>query len=304
MLKRLGMSRGESKGNGGESKGNDASSCKKGPDDDDDDDDDDDEDDLDYRDESSTYIVEDPESSIARAQESHPVDEADLMRSVRDGKSHARGNFSYHIDDMPVLRRINRQVDLDEMVNLEYVTEGCHSHIFSATWKGLPVIIKMLQADKADNNIAQYEFDIEAELLSRMDHPRVIRSLGSGKVPRPFIVLERLRDASKFLDLNPTDDADKQQLRMFQSAPPRTPQLTFPEVLQIAKDLADALHYCHSEVHPDAMIIHRDLKPENLGLTGEEAGWQTPVPFPFALAHYLPLIRSHSLFLSPSLVCR
>ena len=43
----------------------------------------------------------------------------------------------------------------------------------------------------------------------------------------------------------------------------------FPEVLRIAKDLADALDYCHTRVHGNAMIIHRDLKPENLGLTTE-----------------------------------
>ena len=40
-------------------------------------------------------------------------------------------------------------------------------------------------------------------------------------------------------------------------------------ILQHAKELASALNYLHSEVHPLAMIIHRDLKPENLGLTAD-----------------------------------
>ena len=242
--------------------------AKDGDEDDEDDDEYEDDSNYRYRDESSTFIDEDPESSIARLQENHPMDTKELMKSIRDGKSHARGHFSHHIDDLPVLRNLNGMVDLDEMKDLEYLTEGSHSHIFSAHWKGQPVIIKMLQADKADNAIAQYEFDIEAELLSRMDHPRVIRSLGSGKVPRPFIILERLKDASSFLDLNPAadDQRDARQIRLFQ-APSTKPALSLPQVLHVARDLADALNYCHSGLSKDAMIIHRDLKPENLGLT-------------------------------------
>lgn len=44
---------------------------------------------------------------------------------------------------------------------------------------------------------------------------------------------------------------------------------TLQEVLKIAKDLAEALDYIHTQVHRDAMIIHRDLKPENLGLSAD-----------------------------------
>jgi serine/threonine protein kinase len=122
--------------------------------------------------------------------------------------------------------------------------------------------LQMLQADKADNDIAIYEFDIEVELLCRLDHPRIIRVLGAGRVPRPFIVLERLKDISEYLDLNPPSDARK---TFFQKK-----TLPMTEVLQIAKDIADALHYCHTLVHKDAMIIHRDLKPENLGMTSDK----------------------------------
>ena len=118
----------------------------------------------------------------------------------------------------------------------------------------------MLQVDKVDNTIANYEFDIEVELLCRFDHSNIIRTLGSGNIPRPFIILEKLKDLSQFLDLNPVDEPVKTIFK-------KPKQLNFQEVLIIAKDLSDALHYCQVDMHPDAMIIHRDLKPENLGLT-------------------------------------
>lgn len=117
----------------------------------------------------------------------------------------------------------------------------------------------MLQVDKADDAVAIHEFDIEAELLSRLDHPNIIEVLGSGVIPRPFLILERLRDVSKLLDL---DKEVTPRKSLFNRGP-----FTFLEVLQLAKDLADALAYTHSCLHPEAMIIHRDLKPENLGLT-------------------------------------
>jgi serine/threonine protein kinase len=42
---------------------------------------------------------------------------------------------------------------------------------------------------------------------------------------------------------------------------------SWPTLLQMAKDVADAFAYLHSGVHPDCSVIHRDLKPDNVGFT-------------------------------------
>jgi serine/threonine protein kinase len=110
----------------------------------------------------------------------------------------------------------------------------------------------MLQVEKAQNAVALAEFEVEIELLSRLNHENVIRILGSGRRPRPYIILERLRDVNVLLGLNQPENNQK--------------SFSFPEALQLAKDLADALNYIHTSVHHDVMILHRDLKPENLGL--------------------------------------
>ena len=69
--------------------------------------------------------------------------------------------------------------------------------------------------------------------------------------------MERLRDLSEVLNLA----AEESNPTMF-----RNKVFKYVEVLQLARDLAIALKYLHTEVHPHAMVIHRDLKPENLGL--------------------------------------
>ena len=84
--------------------------------------------------------------------------------------------------------------------------------------------------------------------------------LGAGTKPRPYIILERLRDLNVMLGLNNPDSGTSFMSRS---------TFTLQEVLKIAKDLADALDYIHTQVHRDAMIIHRDLKPENLGLSAD-----------------------------------
>ena len=87
--------------------------------------------------------VDDDKSTASVRQKSHPVNVSELIWSTQDGTSHARGEFSYFIDDIPIKRDILRDVDLEELVDLEYVTEGSSSHIFSAIWRDEPVIVKV-----------------------------------------------------------------------------------------------------------------------------------------------------------------
>ena len=60
------------------------------------------------------------------------------MRSIRSLKG-----FDFSIIDLPLLRNINRRVDLNEMVSLEYVTGGSHSQVYSAMWNNQSVVVKV-----------------------------------------------------------------------------------------------------------------------------------------------------------------
>jgi hypothetical protein len=94
----------------------------------------------------SKYIEHDDDNeitSLSCKEKSHPVDVDQLRRSIKEGRSHARGEFSFFIDDLPIKREVNRDVDLEELVDLEYITEGSSSHIFSAVWQDQPVIVKV-----------------------------------------------------------------------------------------------------------------------------------------------------------------
>ena len=87
-------------------------------------------------------------------------------------------------------------------------------------------------------------FEIEARLLSRLDHPRVVR------------VLEHFVDGGDsylVMELVPGDD-----LRRVVDREGR-PGLPLHEAIRYARETCEALEYVHAQ-----RVVHRDVKPQNL----------------------------------------
>lgn len=106
---------------------------------------------------------------------------------------------------------------------------------------------------------AQYErFQRELEVLSTLEHPAILRGLGSGKYNRiPYLVTEFI---------------DGQSLRtLIEASAPLPPEPALALIQKIAAGMA----YCHANG-----VIHRDLKPENILLTAEGQ----PIIMDFGLA--------------------
>jgi serine/threonine protein kinase len=105
----------------------------------------------------------------------------------------------------------------------------------------------------------QYErFQRELEVMKTLQHPAILRGLGSGKHNRvPYLVTE-------FID-------GKSLRQLIESSVPMTPEQAIPIVIKIA----DGMAHCH-----DNSVIHRDLKPENILITSDEQ----PVIMDFGLA--------------------
>lgn len=105
---------------------------------------------------------------------------------------------------------------------------------------------------------AQYErFQREMEVLGTLNHPAILKGLGSGKFNRiPYLATEFVEGRS---------------LRELLDSAPLPAEAVIPLVSKIAVGLA----YCHANG-----VIHRDLKPENILVTETSQ----PVIMDFGLA--------------------
>ena len=106
---------------------------------------------------------------------------------------------------------------------------------------------------------AQYErFQRELEVINTLNHPAILKGLGSGKYNRiPYLV---------------TEFVDGRSLRTIidEDAP-----IPSEQAIPLIRKIAEGMAYCHEN-----NVIHRDLKPENILVTKEGR----PVIMDFGLA--------------------
>src|SRR6266513_1937200 len=113
---------------------------------------------------------------------------------------------------------------------------------------GRAVAIKVLRPELAAALGAE-RFLREIEIAARLTHPHILPLHDSGEAKgflyyvMPFVEGESLRDRLK-----------------------REPQLPVEEAVRIAREVATALSYAHSQG-----VVHRDIKPENILVSGGEA---------------------------------
>ena len=75
--------------------------------------------------------------------DSDKVDVDDMQWITHEERGLIEKDFSFYIDDLPIKRDIDRDVDVDELTDLEFLTDGSSSNIFSARWRDEEVIVKV-----------------------------------------------------------------------------------------------------------------------------------------------------------------
>jgi len=126
----------------------------------------------------------------------------------------------------------------------------------------MPVVIKFLLDDSTQNAWLSRKFLQEAEALTRIHHPGVVRVIDRDRTPdgRPFFVMEFVKGVSLRSVIRPTG-------------------LDLEFAAAIVRDVGQALSAAHLEG-----VLHRDLKPENIMLETLSSGAQHAKLIDFGIA--------------------
>jgi serine/threonine protein kinase len=144
----------------------------------------------------------------------------------------------------------NQELDfLKDFKETTLYAEGTSSILYKCKYETKDVIVKMIKKRLVNDSLAMKEFNIEYNILYHMDHPHIIKLIGSGHTPRKFFVLEYLEAGTLAAELD------------------KSGSVNMKEVLHTARDIADAIDYMHKRCSPGVTIIHRDLKPDNIGFS-------------------------------------
>lgn len=135
---------------------------------------------------------------------------------------------------------------LDERYRiLERLGSGGWSTVYRAHHVGLDsvVAVKVLHAHMAGNSESSARFRQEAQALSKVSHPGIVRvsDYGITSLLQPYLVLEYIEG------------------KTLQSMIQRRGAIPVPEAIEIIKQACLAVQSAH-----DQGIIHRDIKPENI----------------------------------------
>jgi len=163
-------------------------------------------------------------------------------------------DFLYDIITIPVVNNTPNNLQLSAFRNLVKLADGGSSNIYKAFYTEVNayVVFKIIKQEKMhDVRVINY-FELEYQLLIRLDHPNIIKTYGRGvTADRRFIVLEYLEGGTMQKVLETKSDERKNIFG-------RKSRFTYEEVLQQGIQLADALNYLHSKVVINqACIIHR-----------------------------------------------
>jgi eukaryotic-like serine/threonine-protein kinase len=132
----------------------------------------------------------------------------------------------------------------------QFIGEGSAARIYLGAHRVLDreFAVKIMHDESVENQELIERMKREARVLSRIDHPNIVRvyDFGETECGQPFIAMEMLR--GKTLKV------------LIETEAP----LPHDRILAITKQIAAGLEEAHENG-----LVHRDLKPENIMLVGE-----------------------------------
>ncbi|KDO34965.1 TKL protein kinase [Saprolegnia parasitica CBS 223.65] len=147
----------------------------------------------------------------------------------------------------------NFRVANEEVELFDVLARGGFGVIYHGRFAGEEVAVKKCLPEKVNNHEAMEAFMCEIKLMSKLDHPNIVRFVGVAWTT--LLQLKMLTEFQRNGNVRNllVEDKERRQIAWFGAGAVTK--------LRIASDVAEALVYLHTASPP---IIHRDLKSSNV----------------------------------------
>ncbi|ELP90399.1 tyrosine protein kinase, putative [Entamoeba invadens IP1] len=139
---------------------------------------------------------------------------------------------------------IVQNISTREIVCEEIIGKGSFGDVWSATWKGQEIAVKLIPLEKVQKGKLKQTMK-EVELMSSLRHPCVLQFFGSGMDEKFLLIAMELMTNGTAREI-----LDNSMIELY-----------WEKRLRMLKDCASGMVYLH---HCKPPIIHRDLKTNNL----------------------------------------
>ncbi|CAM9108055.1 unnamed protein product [Phaeothamnion confervicola] len=195
-----------------------------------------------------------------------------MVLQMETGKT-SRGGGGRHQEQ----QQVRRQIRWSDLGNIKHLANGAMASCFTATLDGETVVVKRPRPDAKDSPAEiKRQLNLERELLySFSGQPHIVRLIGDGEHQgAPFLVLEHLSGGTLAQYL---EGYKKAHQRGWSQLLGRSVHLPLSEVLEMALELARALHFLHTEasestVRTFSLRVNFSPTDPQQGLTPGEGG--------------------------------
>lgn len=152
----------------------------------------------------------------------------------------------------------------DDLGPMRYLGSGEFCDVLATTLKGKPVAVKVLKESQVKNATARRDLAQEIALMGSMCHRNVLRPLAQGEFREsPLLVLPIIGQMLSDQLPKPSGTVPVWTRRA------QCKRWPLSRALRCGVELAEALHYCHTNARPDCRVLHRDIKPNNIGFLSD-----------------------------------
>jgi len=139
--------------------------------------------------------------------------------------------------------QLTTKLDPDEVKCEDTIGEGAYGIVYSGTYRGMDVAIKLLKHQEYITDEMKMEFTTEVAMMEKLRHNAILNFVGAVHVPGQLSIVTELCPYGSFL-----------------SAMQKYPD-DFTEGLRVKTllDASNGMDFLHQ-----SGIVHRDLKPDNL----------------------------------------